>query len=422
MTASINYLLVGEAPNRALIINFYDVPAQSCITFRQTSQIVLHETSNWIEVNVANRNACTGSTNSRALIGIQNATGDQAVSPDNRNTGIWNATGESWQFKPDGNSLTSFSWSFNGGPSVYSDEINVCPGESPGVLEARVEYETCWGENLVFSTTVGVPVYTSSFSAPEDIHICSTESQATFDLTSNDAVILAGLEPNYMIMYHLSLFDAQYGIDPIYDPQTFLGTDGQMIYPSVMGIDSPCVFVTDAFALNIDNPATAPIGETSQDFYEGQTLADLDVTGIAIQWYADIDLTQPLSTATLLEDGVTYYAVETYLPPGCQEPTGRRTFDPENVLAVTVHMVLSTEGFEAPKINVFPNPSKNIVKLESPEAFTMISLYSVSGQLLLQQPSQNEKETLDLSGLSKGIYLLQARTEKGTLVTRLIKE
>src|SRR5690606_11362995 len=64
------------------------------------------------------------------------------------------------------------------------------------------------------------------------------------------------------------------------------------------------------FTLQITcNEIPSPIGFTEQEFTEGQTLADLDVTGDNLVWYADEDLTIILEDTTLLVDQTTYYVV-----------------------------------------------------------------------------------------------------------------
>ncbi|MGK4568111.1 immunoglobulin domain-containing protein [Flavobacterium sp. 3HN19-14] len=66
--------------------------------------------------------------------------------------------------------------------------------------------------------------------------------------------------------------------------------------------------------LNVNTPVT-PTGDTSQEYTEGQTLANLQVTGTGIKWYSSAQNAanheNALPSSTLLQDGVTYYATET---------------------------------------------------------------------------------------------------------------
>lgn len=53
--------------------------------------------------------------------------------------------------------------------------------------------------------------------------------------------------------------------------------------------------------------AAAPTGDNQQDFVTGETLADLEVTGSSLIWYANPGLTSQLSASVVLIHGTTYY-------------------------------------------------------------------------------------------------------------------
>ena len=96
---SINYQVLGVAPCRAFVVNFYNIGQFSCGTSvgLQTSQIVLYETSNVIEVYVQDRTTCIGWNEGSGVIGIQNAAGTIATFPPDRNLGPWEAQNEAWE-------------------------------------------------------------------------------------------------------------------------------------------------------------------------------------------------------------------------------------------------------------------------------------------------------------------------------------
>ena len=71
----------------------------------------------------------------------------------------------------------------------------------------------------------------------------------------------------------------------------------------------------------------APLGDANQDFDPGDTLADLDVTGVNLTWYEDAAGTIVIPDTTLLVDGETYYVSQTI--NGCES----------QLLAITVTMI-----------------------------------------------------------------------------------
>lgn len=58
-------------------------------------------------------------------------------------------------------------------------------------------------------------------------------------------------------------------------------------------------------------PPAAPTGAASQTFCSGATVAQLNATGTAVQWYATPTGGSPLANTTLLINGSTYYATQT---------------------------------------------------------------------------------------------------------------
>jgi len=82
---------------------------------------------------------------------------------------------------------------------------------------------------------------------------------------------------------------------------------------------------------------------------------------------------------------------------------------------------------ELQRITVFPNPFLETVNFEWSEAIdgeVTIQLYSVSGQLVLTSRVMlsNNRIQLQLPLLSRGVYLVQIRSKRGTYYTKIIKE
>lgn len=93
-SSEIYYSVTGTAPYRKFIINFYNGRVTGC-TDRSSSQIVLSETTNSIDVFVDKKlTPCPTRKFENALIGVMNSDGTQGYAPPNRNTGVWQASQE----------------------------------------------------------------------------------------------------------------------------------------------------------------------------------------------------------------------------------------------------------------------------------------------------------------------------------------
>ena len=80
----------------------------------------------------------------------------------------------------------------------------------------------------------------------------------------------------------------------------------------------------------------------------------------------------------------------------------------------------SKESINFRRINIYPNPVANYVVVE-PEHPSTLTLYNAQGQLLLTKDI-NHTHTLNTSHLSKGIYFLRAKSEKGVYSQKVIKQ
>ncbi|MFT3794456.1 fibronectin type III domain-containing protein [Flavobacterium sp.] len=171
---SINYQVLGTAPCRSFVVNYYQVAQFSCGTTvgLQTSQIVLYETSNIVEVYVQDRTVCTGWNSGSGVIGIQNAAGTQAHFPPGRNTGPWETHNEAWRFTPNGDSNVEFTWLQGDSPiGNGSTDVTVCFSETT-LMTARATYTGCGGDQVVKEVSVLLRINEVDIEPIEDVVQC----------------------------------------------------------------------------------------------------------------------------------------------------------------------------------------------------------------------------------------------------------
>lgn len=138
---------------RALVAAWSDIPMYSCTTQLYSGMIVLYENTNVIEVYVKEKTVCSGWNSGNAIVGLQNATGTQAVVAPNRNglDADWTANGEAWRFTPAGASITTIKWYEGAGTTGAvvgtTSTINVCPSTTT-TYTAEVSYALCNGTTL----------------------------------------------------------------------------------------------------------------------------------------------------------------------------------------------------------------------------------------------------------------------------------
>lgn len=73
-------------------------------------------------------------------------------------------------------------------------------------------------------------------------------------------------------------------------------------------------------------------------------------------------------------------------------------------------------------IKVYPNPSADVVNVQSQNEINIIELYDLQGRLLQINQINTVSAQLDLTGRQSGIYFVKITTDKGSKVEKLIKE
>jgi hypothetical protein len=421
---NVNYYVldsgVNAAPNRVFIANFNELPAFSCDATNglQTSQIVLHETTNIIEILINKRTPCTTWIAGNGLVGIQNSAGTLAYVPPGRNTGSWSATNEAWRFTPTGASTTQLNWRING---VFMNSapnpLSICPTENQEIA-AVVAYTN--GTQTSYITDIldyNLLVETPAFTEPADITICSTQNPIQVaDLSSNTELILNGLTASdFEIRYYENPDDANNLTNNyIQTPSVYELDASRTLYASIESYATGCVYVKP-FQVIVIPYLTAPTGPGTQNFTAGQTLADLTVNGTGIVWYSAPIGGTSLPDTTPLTDNNTYFAAQSI--GGCES---RNTLS--NRLAITTLLVLDTPIFTAKTVKIKPNPVVDVVHIESSVQIEKVQIFSLEGREVFSELGPFNSTTVDVRNLNAGVYFIALSAKSGKVTQKIIKK
>ena len=186
--------------------------------------------------------------------------------------------------------------------------------------------------------------------------------------------------------------------------------DGGVYYATqtVNACEGPALEVTVALLDKSDTP----IGDRNQGFYNGQTLADLNVTGVDLKWYADLDKMIPLPDTTPLVDQTTYYVSQT-----------ESGYCESDLKPITVHRFLGVQDETFRNVSVLPIPTSDKLTISNTVPIESVELFNLLGQRVLVKKAgfQNEME-LDVSFLSSGTYLLNVIIDGKIGTFKVIKE
>ncbi|REC53638.1 hypothetical protein DRF62_12655 [Chryseobacterium piscium] len=247
--SEIYYSTVGTAPYRKFVISYYDGRVAGC-TDRSSSQIVLHETTNIVEVFVDKKlTPCPTRKFENALIGIINDTGTVGYSPASRNTGNWQALQESWKFTPNGSAIQpTVTWTNSAGQTVGTGiQATLCPTQNE-VYTANVVFNICGNSNLTLTDDFTVdfdPSYPISRNYTQDF--CGN---APIQLNLNDFKpnVTSQNPANFNFTFHESLADAQNNQNSI--STTYSLNANKVLYVRIQNPNVPGCFRVAVLTLN----------------------------------------------------------------------------------------------------------------------------------------------------------------------------
>ena len=72
------------------------------------------------------------------------------------------------------------------------------------------------------------------------------------------------------------------------------------------------------------------------------------------------------------------------------------------------------------EVRVFPNPAKDMVRIESDNTLQSMTLYGINGEMIESRSLGVKEIELHLEGYSKGVYFLHLVTDEGVITKKLV--
>ena len=253
ISSNINYQVIGSEPCRTMVISYPNIAYYNefntvgCDNQSLTSQIVLYETTNVVEVYVLERASGCSWNSGKAVIGIQDGTGTLGYAPPGRNTGDWSASMEGWRFTPNGLSNIDFNWLDSTGTIVGSSPtLSVCPADTE-IYTARASYLNCDGQVTV--VTDDVTVTTSD--------IINVDLGLDQDTCTTDDILLTANTTGAVGLFYQWFFNGVSQGPSTIDDTTFTVTapnSGTYSVEVFNSLDTSCIGIDSVEVLYKDQP------------------------------------------------------------------------------------------------------------------------------------------------------------------------
>lgn len=174
-----------------------------------------------------------------------------------------------------------------------------------------------------------------------------------------------------------------------------------------------CTSTATAVNVTVNAIPDAPTGSSTQTFVDGDTLSDLTLTtdnNATVQWYTlEEGVYTAVSSDTLLEEGVTYYAIQSIST--CES----------DYFAVTVSEVTGRDDFKFSNLSVYPNPAKDYITVSNTSSISKIMVINLLGQTVIEKSVNSNTAQIDLSNIASGTYILQVSAEGAKANVKVIK-
>ena len=364
--SEIYYSVIGTAPFRKLVINFYKARIVGC-NQTSTSQIVLSEGTNSVEIFVEDKPIpCPQAKFKNSLLGIIN--GDHTIgnSPPGRNSGVWQAKNEAWKFTPSGAAIIpQINWFDANNVNIGTGlKVNVCPEKSE-IYTVKVTYPICGDLQLILEDTSTVS-FTTDYPLVKNYtkFLCGV---APFNINLDDYLgNLTTQNPNNLIFsFYTTSNNAQNGIDP--QTKTTVLNNNTTFYVRVQNpADSTCFRIA---TLNFNlitkslRTSTVTICDEENDNAENNFLMstltpklfNLPING-SIHYFLSLqDATNNVNevlNANLVDNSTFFVNYET---PDCTQTLGPITvkFSPVPVVNSPITYTLTTCDFKLDAVEPF---------------------------------------------------------------------
>jgi gliding motility-associated-like protein len=260
---TVSTAVYGVAPCREFVLSWSNVQLYStntCPGLLGTHQIILHESTNVITINVQNKPLCTNWIGGRGILGIEDNIGAVAnvnfYTAPGRNGVPFGTTNESWRYIPTGVPTEQYIWRDSATNAVVGNgaTISVCPTQPTTYI---VEYQ------------ISCPI----FSVFETVHVGMGVADTIENFTKNDPT-MCGAKNGYITLSSMipgDTFQVYYDINGLpQPPQTIIvasdgtitisgldtGTYDDIYIKTLTGCESnhvgPLTLINPAFSVNFD--------------------------------------------------------------------------------------------------------------------------------------------------------------------------
>lgn len=381
---SIVHGISGAAPYRKFVVYFDNVPLYNCANLRSSFQMILHETTNILDVQLIDKQSCVSWQNGRTVTGVINDTGTIALAAPNRNTGAWTAFHEGWRFSPAPTANTIYRF--------IKCDYNLDGFETFNLAVVQ--------NNLNANNPAAVSFYNTISDATNNVNQLNLQFTNSTPNTQTIYAAITGATNFYTI--DLTTLDCNFD----YDADTVSTENEDVNTDTNLANDDTDADGIPNFA---DNDDDGDLVLTNLEYALGRNTNVLDSDNDLIPNYLDNDDDND-GILTINEDA-----------NGNNNPMDDDA-DSNGVPDYLQNNALGNNDFTLQKsISIYPNPATHTINISNKKNAEIISvaIYSIKGELIKQEGAV---ASIVISDLEDGIYFVKIILNKNVLNYKFIKK
>jgi hypothetical protein len=169
--------------------------------------------------------------------------------------------------------------------------------------------------------------------------------------------------------------------------------------------------IAESIEITVNETPDAPVATSPQLIAEGQTIADIIVTGDNLTWYTDEDLTDEVDASTVLTEGIYTFYVTASIGDCTSEAT-----------MITVEVSLSTKDFDTASFKAYPNPVKDYFNISYSKDIQNIAVVNMLGQTVFTKTVNATDTQIDMTSLPTGTYFVKVNVDGAVKTIKVAKQ
>lgn len=408
----VRYQLTGTAPNRVMVVEFFNVDHFSNGN-NVTSHIQMYETTNCIEIHTTTMPSDGGSH----TMGIEDAAGTEAWVAPGRNSVSWSATADMYSFCPNA-------------PCLSSIDVEVVPVPTvDGTADAE---EICLGEEITLDATGTADEYSYGTGIEIGTPFAPTITGENVFVVSATDLLSGCVATDLVTVFVHDIPFVGAGMD------TTICSDDEYVLNAVS--DDPAVEFTWDNGIEDGEPFMQEVGSVTY------TVVGANASGCESSASVTIEsLEVPTGTGiiTFMTGGAFDGEIDFTPEGGAGEPyeflwTNGATTEDVFALEVGTYTVTVSDGFcdsdvtftvdsqagidtdELDNLKVYPNPVADDFTIEFEGTYNW-TLYDNSGKIVMEGQGTG-KELISVKDLTKGTYHVKVAADSKASTVSLVKQ